>query len=231
MNSVQRPWSLCEPPHPHPHPHPNPHPNPDPGPGPDPDPKPHPPPRLDQVREPRGGREHLHVPLGDDARQHAAGGSPQGGHHRRLRAHLMWHRGRRRPHRLSEAVARRALGLSPPGAPPLAAPGYARGPSSTAGLTLRWGAEPALLHLSACGVAVRALFRLYIYMRTRGSHHLLFPVVTDKWQCRVFAQVPLGLRPHGPRPHTCSCVCEGPQPVAGRCLYTHAKYTKPYRQS
>ena len=43
-----------------------------------------------------------------------------------------------------------------------------------------WGAEPALLPLSACGVAVRALFRLYIYMRTtRGSHHLLFPVVTD----------------------------------------------------
>ena len=53
-----------------------------------------------------------------------------------------------------------------------------------------WGAEPALLPLSACGVAVRALFRLYIYMRTRGSHHLLFPVVTDKWQCRVFAHVP-----------------------------------------
>ena len=62
-----------------------------------------------------------------------------------------------------------------------------------------WGAEPALLPLSACGVAVRALFRLYIYMRTtRGSHHLLFPVVTDEWQCRVFAQVPVafGLTAH-----------------------------------
>ena len=46
---------------------------------------------------------------------------------------------------------------------------------------------------------MRALFRLYIYMRTtRGSHHLLFPVVTDEWQCRVFAQVPVafGLTAH-----------------------------------
>ena len=47
------------------------------------------------VREPGRDRVDLHVPVRHDARQHVDRGSAEGGHHRRLRSHLVRSRGPR----------------------------------------------------------------------------------------------------------------------------------------
>jgi cystathionine gamma-lyase len=54
---------------------------------------------MEPVREPRRDRVHLHLPIGDDACEHAHGGPPQGWHHRWVCAHFVRSRGSRRPDR------------------------------------------------------------------------------------------------------------------------------------